>query len=68
MFRWAMAVQEYSFHVEDMPVRRTLWPISGAELDIPVNGQTFIRKYIFLFLWFNVILIMVPCLQCGIFG
>ena len=63
VFRWAMAVQEYSFRVEDIPVRRTLGHISGAGLDILVNGQTFIHKYLyFYFLWTNVILIMMFCL------
>ena len=46
-----MAVQAYSFCVEDIsPVRRILGQISGAGLDILVNGQTFIRKYRFVFL------------------
>ena len=40
-------VQEYS--AEDSPVGRTLRQISGAGLDILVNGQTFIPKHIFLF-------------------
>ena len=62
VFHWAMAVQEYCFRVEDIPVRRTLGQISGAGLDILVNGKTFIRKYIFLFLWFYAILIMMFCL------
>ena len=53
VFRWAMVVQEYSCRVEDIPERRTLRQIFGAKLDILVNGKTFIRKYIFLFLWFN---------------
>ena len=48
VFRWAMAVQEYYFRVEDILVRKTLWLSFGAELDIFANGQTFICKYIFL--------------------
>ena len=39
VFRWAMAVQEYSFRVEDIPGKE-LGQISGAGLDIFVYGQT----------------------------
>ena len=49
VFRWAMTVQEYFFLVEDIPGKENI----GARLDILVSGQTFIPKYIFLFLWLN---------------
>ena len=64
VFRWAMAVQEYSFGVEYIPGKEKIGQISGAGLDILVNGQTFICKYISLFLWlnFNFILLMMLCL------
>ena len=48
VFRWAMALQEYSFHVEDIPSKENIGSDSGAGLDILANGQTFICKYIFL--------------------
>ena len=43
-------VQEYSFCVEDISVKQDTGEISGVRLDILVNGQTFILKYIFLFI------------------
>ena len=41
-----MAVQEYSFSVDDILGKENTGQISGAGLDILVNGQTFIHKYI----------------------
>ena len=38
VFRWAMAVQEYSFCVEDIPSKENFGAVSGAGLDILVNG------------------------------
>ena len=49
VFRWAMVVQNTLSVYRTSLVMRTLGQISGAGLDILVNGQTFIVKYIFPF-------------------
>ena len=51
VFRWAIAVQKYSFCVKGIPNKENIFQISRAGLDILVNGQTFIRKYMYIFLF-----------------
>ena len=48
VFRWAMAVQEYSFRVEDIPGKENIGQTSGAGLDILANGLLFVNIYFYL--------------------